>query len=110
MKVYWKKRWIKALRSGKYEQGKGALRRPALRGNRAAEFCCLGVLCEVLELPRVYTGYKNPETKRIHYVGLDPELLDKVGLTGKQQALLMHLNDAEGKTFQEIAAYISRNL
>lgn len=40
MKARIKKLWIKALRSGKYEQGKGAL-----RVNDA--FCCLGVLCDL---------------------------------------------------------------
>lgn len=38
-----KEDWIKALRSGKYKQGTGCLR----KGN---EYCCLGVLCEVLDL------------------------------------------------------------
>ena len=35
-----KDKWIAALRSGKYKQGKGALQ-------RNESFCCLGVLCEV---------------------------------------------------------------
>ena len=35
-----KTRWVAALRSGGYEQGKGYL---SLNG----EFCCLGVLCEL---------------------------------------------------------------
>ena len=34
-----KKRWLKALRSGKYKQGKGALYDPKTKA-----FCCLGVL------------------------------------------------------------------
>lgn len=38
------KRWVKALRSGKYKKGTGQLR----SGNR---FCCLGVLCELSTLP-----------------------------------------------------------
>jgi len=35
-----KKKWIKALRSGKYEQGEERLK----TGN---SFCCLGVLCDL---------------------------------------------------------------
>lgn len=35
-----KERWIAALRSGKYEQGWGAL-------NERGKFCCLGVLCDL---------------------------------------------------------------
>lgn len=40
------KRWLKALRSGKYKQGKGALCRWIPGG--AEEFCCLGVAAHVL--------------------------------------------------------------
>lgn len=35
------KQWVEALRSGKYKQGRQALR------NRNDEFCCLGVLCDI---------------------------------------------------------------
>jgi hypothetical protein len=49
-----KKKWVEALRSGKYQQGRHAL---AFGG----KYCCLGVLCEVaiesgLELP---SGHSN---------------------------------------------------
>jgi len=37
-------KWVKALRSGKYKQGRNRLR-------KKDRFCCLGVLCE-LERPR----------------------------------------------------------
>ena len=39
------KQWIKALRSGKYKQGKGTLKQYDSKGN--AQHCCLGVLCEL---------------------------------------------------------------
>jgi len=35
------KRWIEALRSGKYQQGRLSLR------NISNQFCCLGVLCDI---------------------------------------------------------------
>jgi hypothetical protein len=35
-------KWVAALRSGKYEQGKGFL-------NKQGKFCCLGVLCDIAE-------------------------------------------------------------
>jgi hypothetical protein len=34
-----KEKWLKALRSGDYQQGRGALRKDEA-------FCCLGVLCD----------------------------------------------------------------
>lgn len=37
-----KKRWIKALRSGKYKQTKGVL-------HNEDGFCCLGVLCDLVK-------------------------------------------------------------
>lgn len=36
-----KKKWIAALRTGEYKQGKGVLR------DRDDNFCCLGVLCDI---------------------------------------------------------------
>lgn len=37
-------KWVEALRSGNYKQGMSALR------SKEDEYCCLGVLCEVLGL------------------------------------------------------------
>jgi hypothetical protein len=40
------KQWVEALRSGKYEQVKGILRKELENGYG---HCCLGVLCEVIK-------------------------------------------------------------
>ena len=34
-------KWVEALRSGKYKQGKSALKKDD-------SFCCLGVLCDII--------------------------------------------------------------
>ena len=47
MKTYWKRKWIAALRSGKYKQGKSFLKSRA-KGGKVYSHCCLGVLCEVV--------------------------------------------------------------
>jgi hypothetical protein len=39
-----KQKWVAALRSGDYKQGRGALRTGSVG---ALEYCCLGVLCEI---------------------------------------------------------------
>ena len=39
------KRWVKALRSGKYKQGLGALKATDSEGK--PRYCCLGVLCDL---------------------------------------------------------------
>src|SRR4051812_18230243 len=49
-----KGRWIDALESGDYEQGRSLLAIVADDGKR--KYCCLGVLCEVLGIPGVKVG------------------------------------------------------
>lgn len=39
------KKWVRALRSGKYKQGTGTLKQYNSKGQ--AQHCCLGVLCEL---------------------------------------------------------------
>ena len=39
------RKWIKALRSGKFKQGTGTLKQYDSKGQ--AQHCCLGVLCEL---------------------------------------------------------------
>jgi hypothetical protein len=41
------KKWIKALRSGDYEQAKSYLHRRADHENPVDRFCCLGVACDL---------------------------------------------------------------
>lgn len=42
------KKWTKALRSGKYNQGKGSLMERVYEGyGYTTNFCCLGVLCDI---------------------------------------------------------------
>ncbi len=41
-----KAKWIRALKSGEYQQGRAFLRK-VKRGGESARHCCLGVLCEI---------------------------------------------------------------
>ncbi|NDC73560.1 MAG: hypothetical protein EBZ62_08985 [Sphingobacteriia bacterium] len=41
------KKWVKALRSGKYKQGKGYLKQ--FNSKNEPRHCCLGVLCELYD-------------------------------------------------------------
>lgn len=45
-----KDKWLSALRSGKYEQGKGRLAQ-LTDDHESMEYCCLGVLCETMVNP-----------------------------------------------------------
>lgn len=56
-----KKLWLKALRSGDYKQGAGALRSDH-------SFCCLGVLCD-LHRQEVHGRWKRNEVGGFEYAG-----------------------------------------
>lgn len=109
-------KWVDALRSGKYKQGRGGLRVITPEGQK---HCCLGVLCEVAKLEGL------PVTDR---PGLDGEyLFDGADMLGVPTALrewvgyeneeaawsvgtawLPSLNDDRGVTFEGIAALLER--
>lgn len=55
------KRWVKALRSGKFKQGKNALKQLTKDGE--AKHCCLGVLCELYNQDRKKNHKKMAEIK-----------------------------------------------
>lgn len=72
MKQEIKSKWLKALRSGKYKQGKNALATVNRLGN--VKYCCLGVLCDLY----------LKEKKEKWGSGLEEQLLN----IGKETALL----------------------
>ena len=86
-----KAKWVRALESGKFKQGRKRLA-------RGGYYCCLGVLRKI----------DNPS------VGNDAEILpkeyqDELGLTVEIQQQLASMND-DGKTFKEIASWIRKHL
>lgn len=56
------KKWVEALRSGNYKQGKGALRATQRINPQEDKFCCLGVACDLAERDGVMldVGFINP--------------------------------------------------
>ena len=93
MKKQIKEKWVKALRSGSYQQGRHQL---ACASDDGVEFCCLGVLKECLGMPRNYQARF-----------LSPGTLKKVGFEQKQANKLASMND-KGLSFKRIAAWIER--
>ena len=94
------KKWISALRSGKYKQGKKKLR-------VGDSYCCLGVACEVLGIegvkdPEGYYCYSNLFAVAPMRVVEALGLINEVGSRNDGSTNLTRLND-EGKTFEEIA-------
>jgi hypothetical protein len=108
-------KWLEALRSGKYVQGKNALKR------EDGSFCCLGVLQDVLD-GKVEVSTPNykplalPTAKWIESKGIE-DLTNRPGLgdyfnpklyVGKKKILLpaAECNDHHGCTFTDIATML----
>lgn len=111
-----KKKWLEALRSGEYKQGKEALRLPD------NTFCCLGVLCD---LHAKETGNQwLPVDGDMEYLGGTCVVPDEVmqwaglpeedplvgGLTDQDKKYISCLNDELDYTFSEIADVIEESL
>lgn len=112
MKADIKEKWLEALRSGRYQQG-----RYRLCTDKAGKLthCCLGVLCEVMGLESEEVpggrGYVMDGRPR----GLRPPdaVLAELGITDDHLDELVGMNDGldqPGCDFEEIADYIEENL
>lgn len=108
------KNWVVALRSGKYKQGKRYLR-------TSDHFCCLGVLCEINNLPRIegfsgyryYSSYSIEELPQLfaNKLGIDinPEVNTEIIPGHSAPRHLSSIND-NGYSFDEIATLIETQL
>ena len=117
--------WMDALRSGKYEQGKGALRRDG-------KFCCLGVLCDVYRKETgdgmwvdgygngnsFNTGYFNtgygghfvafPPLEVYNWLGIDYIDIGNIQDPLRRSIDPIEANDTFGWTFDQIADALER--
>lgn len=104
LKPEFKELWLQALRSGKFEQGSGALR---LTDHGKEKYCCLGVACvitdeyiydeDIFPKPEVWFSWFVNEAK-YHFMAAN-DLKHK----------LASMNDV-GVSFADIATYIEENL
>lgn len=114
------RKWVRALRSGKYKQTKEVLHRVTKRGKKEVHtYCCLGVACELYIESGGRLGRSSAnERGAIAYAGsrtsLPPKVQKWLGLTHREGSLsdpvlgaycLSNLNDA-GKQFSAIAKVI----
>lgn len=116
--------WVAALRSGKYKQGVGRLKREAsgFGPGDGEEFCCLGVLCdiqppEVGHWVKIWDGVDyvlNGLPKANYGVSNAAEipaiLREKLGIDAEKQSRLISLNDRDHANFNEIANYIEQEV
>lgn len=100
-----KEKWIKALRSGEYEQSTGFLYNPAQGG-----YCCLGVACNISGIPKeklVSVGDIWSLNKILNedLTGI-PDILKEENETGSLVFQLIQMNDTSGMSFGQIADWI----
>ena len=108
MNAVWKKRWCKALRSGKYPQAQGCLRTDD-------GFCCLGVGCDIVD-PTKWSNWSTPGARPAgwRYDNTMTSHMPKAirqftyGLSETEESALVDLND-KGADFFKIADYIEAN-
>ncbi len=100
-----KKKWLEALRSGKYKQGRTNLR------DRCDNYCCLGVLRDVMGC--TWTPHDMNDsvyTTELHETCLlSAKTLCETNLFSRENNLTF-LNDTELRTFTEIANWIEANI
>ena len=113
------RKWLKALRSGKYDQVQGQLREaeydyddddydaePKL--TNVVGFCCLGVLCDIAAKDG---GRQWGERGMNDDDETPPEvILDYLGLDSDMTSHLIEMNDDQGASFEEIADEIEFNI
>lgn len=99
MRAEVKKAWVDALRSGKYKQGRGALRSG---GN---EYCCLGVLIDVLGID----WYPPSDSVMGDSYSIEDSFTYEPKLHPLDSSTLIMMNDEDEMSFAEIADYIEEN-
>jgi hypothetical protein len=110
MKKDIKEKWVAALRSGKYKQGRFALRNPL------DEYCCLGVLCDISSIGnwvsfKTYFQYTTKTSGNAEGLCFLPEEVEySLDLSSKEQAKLSDMNDSGRMSFEQIANYIEGKL
>jgi hypothetical protein len=109
--------WVKALRSGNYQQGQARLKFKNDEGEFS--YCCLGVLGEIsgvdsqdLEIfSQLYTHEMQEKAGITSWYGTptsEDKINVKIGNRLQSFASLAHAND-RGATFKEIANWIEKN-
>lgn len=104
-------KWIKALRSGKYEQTENAL-------CKDGKYCCLGVLCELAAKEKVCKISKPDSNNIVSFddnFGLIPRsvawwsgMKSRDGKRKGKRKELADLNDYSGYSFKRIANIIEK--
>lgn len=96
-----KNKWIKALKGGKFTQGEGRLYKKDESGEK---YCCLGVAGIICGIPKEMLYKSFLERYPLSY-----NIPKDIKGQKEVAAHLANMND-NGKSFEEIADYIKKNL
>lgn len=99
-----RRRWLEALRGGAYLQGKYALKVRAEVAGGVDSYCCLGVLCDVLD-GGAWDGIRHHDETDVP----SGDVLSLVGIEHHHVDALTELNDHYDRSFDEIADYIEND-
>ena len=107
-------KWAKALESGRYKQGRFALRTRTDDGKLS--YCCLGVLCNITKTTKWKHNNDSPNGLLYGLAGVLPEeIIKKAGMSHSNPNVasetgsilsLVTLNDRMGYTFKQIAKIV----
>jgi hypothetical protein len=104
MKKSLKDKWIAALRSGDYQQCQGYLQ-------RNGRFCCLGVLCDIVDRDGwIVMDGTGVAMSRHGRQQVDEIIFAANGLSDYESMVLVGMNDSEAASFLEIADWIQQNV
>lgn len=101
-----RKTWVTALRSGAYQQGRARLK--TVYPDGTAEYCCLGVFAECMNVPKVAgceETYEFDGEYEKNYLLPEYWFTEMLGFT--DQSFFTKLNDDDGRSFSEIATVIT---
>lgn len=102
-----KRKWIKAMRSGKYKKGNILLRGFA---PDSESFCAQGVLLDILD-PE---GWNSLKDKDVHKFAMGASAIDwdkrrELGITDRDHFQISMIND-KSETFEPVIEYIQENM
>lgn len=111
-----KNKWIKALRSGDYKQGRFNLYLPGPNKTKGT-YCCLGVLGAIygissrsLNSEGDYSKEYNPNSHKAAIKCKLPKMMLESVDDNKFLKKLVDMNDNKNNSFIQIAKYIEKNL
>lgn len=108
-----KQKWVAALRSGEYKQGKGKL---LYHENGETSYCCLGVLCEVAKFDPAIWHRKNILGECFVSGSTANSLRENLNISITAEHTLVCLNDGgengvyRAQPFSVIAGWIEENI